>query len=70
MLALIFFSPGLDAEGILVYAIVVFAMLTFAGLLITAFRYPLLWIPALVQCVLLALVLYQSFSDAALYLGT
>lgn len=70
LLALIFFSPGLDAEGPAAYALMVFAVLTLIGLLITAMRYPLLLIMVLVQIGLIAMVLYQTFSDAALYLGT
>jgi hypothetical protein len=70
LLALAFFSPGLRAEGMWGYALFAVGLLTLAGLVISAPRHRWLWAPVAVQGILLGLVLYETLSDAALYIGT
>jgi hypothetical protein len=70
LLALAFFSPGLRTEGIWGYAFFALGLLTFAGLVVSALRRRWLWVLVAVQGILLGLVLYETFSDAALYIGT
>lgn len=70
LVALAFFSPGLRTEGVWGYALFVLALLTFVGLVISAPRHRWLWALVAVQGILLGLVLYETLSDAALYVGT
>jgi len=70
LLALAFFSPGLRTEGMWGYALFVLGLLTLAGLVISAPRRRWLWALVAVQGILLGLVLYETLSDAALYIGT
>jgi hypothetical protein len=70
LLAFAFFSPGLRAEGIWGYALFTLGLLTFAGLVVSALRRRWLWALVAVQVILLGLVLYETFSDASLYVGT
>ena len=70
LLALALFSPGLRAEGIWGYACFALGLLTFAGLVVSALHRRWLWALVAVQGLLLGLVLYETFSDAALYVGT
>jgi hypothetical protein len=70
LLAFSFFSPGLGTEGIWGYAFFTFGLLTFAGLITSAPRCRWLWALVIVQGILLGLVLYETLSDAALYVGT
>lgn len=68
--ALAFFSPGLGAEGVWGYAFFGFGVLTLAGLIASAPHRRWLWALVAAQGILLGLVLYETFSDAALYVGT
>jgi hypothetical protein len=70
LLALAFFSPGLRTEGIWGYALFVLGLLTFVGLIVSAPKHRWLCALATVQGILLGLALYETFSDAALYVGT
>jgi len=70
LLALAFFSPGLTSEGYWAYAVVALAVATLLGLVISAQRRKWMWGLVLLQLTLLTLVLYETFSDAALYSGT
>ena len=70
LLAFALFSPGLRAEGIWGYAFFTLGVLTFAGLIASAFRRRWLWALVAIQAILIGLVLYETFSDAALYVGT
>jgi hypothetical protein len=70
LLALAFFSPGLGSEGMLGKGIFLFGALTLLGLIVAARYHGWLWILVALQAIFLALVLIETFSDAALYLGT
>jgi len=70
LLAFAFFSPGLGTEGIWGYAFFTLGLLTLAGLTISARYRRWLWALVTVQGILLGLVLYETFADAALYVGT
>lgn len=70
LLAFAFFSPGLEAEGVWGYAFFTLGLLVFAGLIASAFRRRWLWALVAAQGILLGLVLYETFSDAVLYVGT
>ena len=70
LLAFSFFSPGLRTEGIWGNAFFSFGLLTLAGLVTSAPRCRWLWVLVIVQGILLGLVLYETFSDSALYVGT
>ena len=70
LLALAFFSPGITSEGYWAYAVLILAVVTLLGLVISAMRQKWIWILALLQLTLITLVLYETFSDAALYTGT
>lgn len=70
LLALAFFSPGLDAEGswgMIAFGCGVLILL----LLIIATRHDRrFWILVAIQMLLLASVLVETFSDSLLYMGT
>jgi energy-coupling factor transporter transmembrane protein EcfT len=70
LLALALFSPGLRAEGVWGYACFALGLFTLAGLVVSALHRRWLWALVAVQGILLGLVLYETFSDAALYVGT
>lgn len=70
LLAFTFFSPGLNSEGMWGYAVFGFGIMTVVLLAIAAVRYRWFWGLVLIQIFLLVLTLYETFSDAALYIGT
>jgi hypothetical protein len=70
LLAFAFLSPGLRSEGIWGYAFFTLGLFTFAGLAVSALHRRWLWAFVTAQGILLGLVLYETFSDAALYVGT
>jgi hypothetical protein len=70
LLAFAFLSPGLRTEGVWGYAVFTFGLFTFAGLVISALYRRWLWALVTAQGILLGLVLYETFSDSALYVGT
>ncbi|HTT07929.1 MAG TPA: hypothetical protein VMH34_03980 [Gammaproteobacteria bacterium] len=70
LLALAFFSPGMNHEGYWAYAMFIIGATTLLGLVISARRRKWMWGLVLLQLTLLTLVLYETFSDAALYSGT
>jgi hypothetical protein len=70
ILAFTFFSPGMRSEGAWGYGVLGFGMATLICLSFAAAKYPWVWSVVIVQAALIALLLYQAFSDAALYLGT
>ena len=69
-LALTFFSAGFRSEGPLGYGVAGFGAATLVCLAFAAAKAPWVWAIVVVQAVLIALLLYQAFSDAALYIGT
>jgi len=70
MLALAFFSPGLRSEGATGLLVGVFGVGTLLLLTLAARRNKPLWILVAFQALLLAALLFQTFSDARLYIGT
>jgi hypothetical protein len=70
MLAFSFFSPGIHSEGQWSYGVAGFGVATLICLSFAAAKAPWVWGVVVVQAALMALLLYQSFSDAALYIGT
>lgn len=70
ILVLTFFSPGIHSEGPWGYGVAAFGVATLVCLSCAAAKTPWLWGVVGVQAVLIALLLYQAFSDAALYIGT
>ena len=70
MLSLAFFSPGLRSEGVAGLLVGVFGLGTLLLLTLAARRNRPLWILVAFQALLLAAVLFQTFSDARLYIGT
>lgn len=70
LLALALLSPGLNSEGFRGYLAVGFGSATLIGLVLSAWGRRYIWILALLQAILIGLVLYETFSDAALYIGT
>jgi hypothetical protein len=70
LLAFTFFSPGLQSEspsGILAF---IFGVVTYALLVVAARKRKALWGLVIIQTLLLAGVLIETFSDSALYVGT
>jgi hypothetical protein len=70
ILAFTFFSPGIRSEGPWGYFVAVFGAATLVCLSFAAVRIRWVRAIAVVQAVLIALLLYEAFSDAALYVGT
>jgi hypothetical protein len=70
LLLLTFFSPGLRAEGALGIATMTWALVTLVFLVVAARRAKWYWILVVVQLLLIAGVLVETFSDARLYIGT
>jgi len=70
LLGFTFFSPGLGAEGVLGMIIFGAAALTFLLLITAAKRNPWFWILVVIQMLLLAAVLVETFSDSMFYIGT
>jgi len=70
LVGLTFFSPGLRSEGARGLAVVCLAVITLILLIATARHKSLFWIMVAVQILLLTGVLIETFSDAALYIGT
>jgi hypothetical protein len=70
LLALAFFSPGLDTEGI--WGMIVFGTgaLTILLLIMATRRDHRFWILVVIQMLLLAAVLVETSSDSMLYVGT
>ena len=65
-----FFSPGLDSEGALGWLLGVFSLATLIILVLVSVRIKSYWTLTALQAVLIGLVLYETYSDAALYMGT
>lgn len=70
LLALTFFSPGLDSETKWGGLIFIFGIVTNVLLLLAAMKSRSLWLLVIIQTLLLAGVLIETFSDAILYIGT
>ena len=70
LLALTFLSPGLNSEGFWGYLAIAFGVATLIGLVFSARRRRFIWILVFLQAILIGFVLYETFSDAALYVGT
>ena len=70
LLALAFFSPGIRSEGPTGVLIAVFGVITLLVLTQAARRNKPLWMLVVFQALLLAAVLFQTLSDARLYIGT
>ena len=69
-LAFTFFSPGLGSNGIFDGILGLFSFLTLILLILTAKTHKGIWVMVFLQLGLMALLLFQTFSDAALYIGT
>jgi hypothetical protein len=70
LLAFTFLSPGLTSEGKLGFCVVIFSVVTL-GFLVGASRSNRRMILLVVlQLILIGLVLFETFSDSALYIGT
>ena len=70
ILALTFFSPGIQTEGPWGYGVAIFGLTTLVFLSLVAVHVPWVWAVVVVQSALVALLFYQALSDAALYIGT
>ena len=70
ILAFTFFSPGIHSEGAWGYGVVGFGVATLICLSLAAAQAHWVWGVAVLQAALIALLLYQTFSNAALYIGT
>ncbi len=70
LLGLTFFSPGLGSEGAFGVLIFSYGVATLALLLMAARLRKWVGLLVVLQIVLLGLVLYESLSDSALYMGT
>jgi len=70
ILAFTFFSPGIHSEGPWGYGVVGFGVATLVCLSFAAAKAPWVWGVVVVQAALIALLLYQAFSDAPFYVGT
>jgi hypothetical protein len=70
LLAFAFFSPGIDSESPWGYATLALAIAVLIGLTTSALRRKWVWGLVAVQILLLGLVLYEAFSNSALYFGT
>ncbi|HMG37424.1 MAG TPA: hypothetical protein VKM94_26200 [Blastocatellia bacterium] len=68
--ALAFFSPGLGSEKSWGVAVFAAGVATLILLLLSARKRPLFWVFAVVQGLMLAAVLFETFSDGRLYIGT
>ena len=70
LLAFTFFSPGLGAEGVWGGVTFILGLVALALLMAAARRNRWLWALAVIQLLLLAGVLVETFSDSVLYIGT
>ena len=70
LLALTFFSPGLQSESLWGGVILTFGVITNILLLFAARERKALWGLVVIQTLLLAGVLIETFSNSALYVGT
>jgi len=70
LLALTFFSPGLTTEGIVGGAVFAFGLATLILLFLGARQSKRDLVLVVLQLVLLALVMYETLSNARLYIGT
>lgn len=70
LLGMTFFSPGLQSERLVGVGVVTFAMATLLLLGVSARRHRRDRLLVLLQLLLLGLVLYESLSDARLYIGS
>ena len=70
LLALTFFSPGLRAERVAGGAVFAFGLATLIPLFVSAREHKRDLFLVVVQVLLLALVIYETLSDARLYIGT
>jgi hypothetical protein len=70
LLVLALFSSGLRTEGFAGLCVFAFGLLTLLGLVAAARYRRRFWVLVALQVLFLALVLIETFSDAALYLGT
>jgi hypothetical protein len=69
-LAIAFFSPGIGSNGIWDIFLGVISVATIAVLVLAALREKFIWGFVILQMLLIGLVLFQTFSDAKLYIGT
>lgn len=65
-----FFSPGLGANGIWDIVLGCWSLMTLFVLIAGSLEFRALWFVVAAQLVLMGLVLFQTFSDASLYIGT
>jgi hypothetical protein len=70
LLGLAFFSPGLGSEGAFGDLVFGYGLATLALLGLGARHRKWVLVLALFQIILLGLVLFETFSDSALYIGT
>ena len=70
LLGLAFFSPGLSSEGASGVLIFLYGVATLALLALGARRKRWVLVLAVFQIILLGLVLFETFSESALYIGT
>ena len=70
LLGLIFFSPGLKSEGTWGFLAFGFGVLAEALLIMASMKTKALWLAVLIQTLLLAGVLVETFSDSIFYLGS
>ena len=70
LLAFAFLSPGISSEGLRGYAALMFGLATLVGLTVSALRRTWVWGLVVAQAVLIGLVLFETISQAALYIGT
>jgi hypothetical protein len=70
MLALTFFSPGLTSEGKLGVVIMVFGAVTLAFRVGVSLSNRKMIFLVVLQLILIGLVLFETFFDSVLYIGT
>jgi hypothetical protein len=70
LLGMTFFSPGLQTERLAGVGVLAFGIATFLLLVASARRHRPDRLLVLLQLLLLGLVLYESLSDARLYMGS
>jgi hypothetical protein len=69
-LAIAFFSPGLGSNGTWDIFLGVISVSTIAILVLASLREKFIWGFVILQLLLIGPVLFQTFSDAKLYVGT
>lgn len=65
-----FFSPGLGSNGFWDVALCFWSIFTLMALFLGSLKRRSLWFFTVAQIILMGLVLFQTFSDATLYMGT